>query len=493
MARCFLALLACLAFVPTQSTQAATPQLRAFWVDAFHAGFKTPAQVQRLVSEAQSAGANALFVQVRRRADSYYRRTLEPIAADLQSGYDPLADLIARAHARDIEVHAWTVLLPAWMDNYNQPDRSHVWYRHGPSKTGAENWFMLSDGGKAGSCEGNSPCAYFLDPGHPAVRDYTVNVLRHLAQQYDLDGLHLDYVRYPSAHFGYNAESVKRFQRATGRRDKPAWDDAQWMQWRRDQVTSLVKRIYLELHAIEPQMTLSAATITWGPAPTTDFKTSRAYSETLQDWAGWLRDGYIDLAIPMNYYREATHSTQFTDWVNFTRANKGRREVAIGLGAWLNTADQNFAQMSRATTGTLGVSFYSYANPIANPTAATRGDFLKRLGTSWGDGARAPKLAWLTASTKGHLLGYSLFAASDDNLAVRIGNSSGFVQTTRTDANGAFGAIDLAPGRYQVSAHDTRENKQWTVEVEVKAGQVTIVRLPHDALKHKAWLPSCQR
>ncbi len=153
MARYLLVLLVCLTLAPrAQRTQAATPQLRAFWVDAFHDGFKTPAQTQRLIAEAQSAGANALFVQVRRRADSYYRKTLEPLASDLQSGYDPLADLIARAHARNIEVHAWTVVLPAWKSGYSQPDPSHVWHQHGPNKPGAENWFMLSDTGETGEC-----------------------------------------------------------------------------------------------------------------------------------------------------------------------------------------------------------------------------------------------------------------------------------------------------------------------------------------------------
>jgi uncharacterized lipoprotein YddW (UPF0748 family) len=491
MTRSLLGLLVCLTLAPLMpSTQAATPQLRAFWVDAFHDGFKTPVQTQRLVEEAHRAGANALFVQVRRRADSYYRKTLEPIASDLQSGYDPLADLITRAHARNIEVHAWTVVLPAWGDGYNQPDQSHVWYQHGPSKPGANNWFMLSDTGQAANCEAGA-CAYFLDPGHPAVVDYTVKVLMHLVQQYDLDGLHLDYTRYPSPRFGYNPVSLARFQRAAGRSDRPAWNDAQWMQWRRDQVTNLVKRIYLNLHAVKPAMVLSAAAITLGAAPTTDFKTSEAYQRTLQDWAGWLERGYVDLAIPMTYYRESTSSTLFTNWVNFTRTHKGRREVAIGIGAWLNTADENFAQISRSINGTLGVTLYSYANPVANPTPDNRSNFLTRLGALWRDGARAPELPWLTNPTKGHLLGRSILEGSAaDNLKVDLYAGSVLILSTYTDANGVFGAVDLNPGRYMVSMQDPRDrSKRVTAEVEVRAGQVSWVLLPQELLQWKIWMP----
>src|SRR3712207_5944095 len=72
--------------LPTRVGHAATPELRAFWVDAFHAGIKTPAQTTQLVADAQRAGANTLIVQVRRRADSYFRNSAEPIATDAEIG-----------------------------------------------------------------------------------------------------------------------------------------------------------------------------------------------------------------------------------------------------------------------------------------------------------------------------------------------------------------------------------------------------------------------
>ena len=99
--------------------------------------------------------------------------------------------------------------------------------------------------------------------------------------------------------------SLQRFQQAAGRSDRPAPDDAQWMQWRRDQVTKLVKRVYLNMLAHKPAMELSVAAIAWGAAPPNgDWKQSSPYVRTLQDWAGWLQAGYIDWALPMAYFRQ---------------------------------------------------------------------------------------------------------------------------------------------------------------------------------------------
>src|ERR687885_579175 len=76
------------------------PELRGVWVDAFHDGFKTPEQVDRLIAWARLANLNALFVQVRRRGDAYYLRSIEPRTEDpdLAEGFDALEYLIRRAH-----------------------------------------------------------------------------------------------------------------------------------------------------------------------------------------------------------------------------------------------------------------------------------------------------------------------------------------------------------------------------------------------------------
>ncbi|HEX6288105.1 MAG TPA: family 10 glycosylhydrolase [Herpetosiphonaceae bacterium] len=473
----FLVLLASL-LLPARSTQAATPQLRGFWVDAFHEGIKTPDQTRRLIADAQHAGANALFVQVRRRADSYFRDTVEPIAADMQPGYDALADVIAQARARNMQVHAWAVTLPAWKDGYQQPNRSHVWYQHGPDKAGWNNWFTRDVDGRAGECAAPNDCSYFLDPGHPAVSEYTVNALMHLARRYDLDGLHLDYIRYPSPRFGYNPTSLARFQAATGRSDTPAPEDAQWMQWRRDQVTKLVKRIYLNLNAVKPRMALSVAAIAWGAGPQNgDFANSSPFKRTLQDWNGWLNAGYVDFVVPMVYDKEDGGQQQawFDSWVNYVRDNHGRRAAAIGVGVWLNNADQNLAQIRRGASAGIGTVLYSYAIPVIGD----RNRFLDRLRAElWGDSAPAPVFGWKTQPSTGHLLGHVLVnGASAENTAIRISGNGQPDSHTTTDANGIFGAVDLPPGGYSLTLRDPLSGADVGASFTVSPGGVAFLRM----------------
>ena len=94
----------------------------------------------------------------------------------------------------------------------------------------------------------------------------------NLVREYDVDGLHLDYIRYPERadgqSWGYNETSIARFNARNGRTGRPPSNDPLWNQWRRDQVTALVRGIYLGALAIKPEVKISAAVIPWGDGPT---------------------------------------------------------------------------------------------------------------------------------------------------------------------------------------------------------------------------------
>src|SRR5688572_12215965 len=104
---------------------AQTNEFRGLWVDAFHEGLKTPTQISKLLKETRAANFNALVVQLRRRGDVLYNSAIEPKAADVSSDFDPLADLITKAHdsanGARIEVHAWIVVYPVWNNETKLP------------------------------------------------------------------------------------------------------------------------------------------------------------------------------------------------------------------------------------------------------------------------------------------------------------------------------------------------------------------------------------
>src|SRR5687768_3139666 len=91
-------------------------EFRAFWADTFHAVLRNPSEVSQVVADARGGNYNAIIVEVRKRGSVYCRSAIEPTAADVQPGFDPLADLIAKAHntanGPRIEVHAWIVTYP---------------------------------------------------------------------------------------------------------------------------------------------------------------------------------------------------------------------------------------------------------------------------------------------------------------------------------------------------------------------------------------------
>src|SRR5439155_22669570 len=112
--RAAASILAAIAFLSGFSTPAqaasAPGQYRALWVDAFHDGMKSPAQVEKLVADTKRANLNTLIVQVRKRGDAYFAHSIEPRATDIvgPSDFDPLDYLLRLAHASTprIDVHA---------------------------------------------------------------------------------------------------------------------------------------------------------------------------------------------------------------------------------------------------------------------------------------------------------------------------------------------------------------------------------------------------
>jgi uncharacterized lipoprotein YddW (UPF0748 family) len=270
-----------------------TPELRALWVDGFHAGIRSPQEVAQLVADAKQAHINTLIVQVRRRGDALYTRSFEPPVQDpLYDGmFDGLAAVLDAAHREGIEVHAWINAMPIWRGEAPPSDPRHVFNRHGPAQTGEENWLTRSpDGGW------KFPVGYFLDPGHPGAAAYLTEVYLNIIRNYPVDGIHFDYIRYPEteerlergAGVGYNETSLARFRRATGRTDTPAPFDECFTEWRRQQVTQLVRRVYIETKALKPHLKVSAATIAWGKPPRSerDFLDMSPGQRIFQDWNG---------------------------------------------------------------------------------------------------------------------------------------------------------------------------------------------------------------
>ncbi len=467
-----LALLVSLAALPVMpvAAQAPVPQLRAFWVDSLNPGIYNHPQVDELVNNVVRAGANTIIVQVRRHGDAWYNRSIDPRAADPRlapaAEFDPLEYLLAKAHSQGIQVHAWLVVSVTCRSTdrlWGHPN--HVCTSHGPGAQGAERWTTATyDGQQVGD----------LDYGHPASIQYLERVVMQLLQDYpQVDGLHWDYIRFGGRDYGYNQVSMERFNRAYGRplNQRPAPDDPAWSQWRRDRVSELARRLYLRAKAIKPSVQVSAATITWGGLGNNgDFRVSAAYDRVFQDWPAWLEEGIIDFAVPMHYFDEgdARARAWYDGWMAFDRNHTGRRAIVSGIGAWLNSSQQNINQVQRALSpdgqgrALSGVAFFSYARPTTGFGDEARHAFMDELrATVFAQPAYVPQWPWIVAPTGGHLQGIATIdGQAIPEAKVTLFHQGVWLRDIYSMADGWFGAVELPPGNYNlaITAPDGRQS-----------------------------------
>lgn len=351
-------------------------RVRGTWVHLFDPTLKSRASIARMIDELVLADINTLIVQVARRHDAYYASTVLPATRDpqLQSGLDILAEILPRAQANGIKVHAWISVAPSWHGIYDSLGIT-------PDQLGADvSWRTQTRSGGAST---------YLDPGVLAVQQHVVDIVAELATNYDLDGIHLDYVRYESNQHGYHPDALARFRTETGATGTPTPTDWQWLQWRRAQTRQVITRARAAVRAANPSTELSAATISWLAGPATadraGFMQTRSYRDVLQDWDGWVRDAQIDTAFPMNYFRDhdPAQAAGFTQWLAYERALRGASQARVvsGIAGYLNYPQAALRQIHRAMQHTDGALVYSYQQPTNDHSRELWGEL---AATRWG-------------------------------------------------------------------------------------------------------------
>lgn len=422
-----------------QDTTLAPPEFRGVWADAFHDGFRSASQVTQLIDTLAEANYNALVVEVRKCGDAYYDSAWEPRASNILDPppFDPLGDIVVKAHAAGLEVHAWIVTYRIWSSSWGPAPPEHIWSLH-------PEWAMADKDGNI--LDGS----YFnLDPGIPEVQDYICRVAADIVEKYDIDGFNFDYIRYPSGYYwGYNEITRQRFFDEFGfwpphLTTNPNWDI--WAAFRRRQVTDLVRKCALEIWARKPEIKISADTIGWsGADPNTDYTETRQYKEVFQDSRKWMQQHFIDINMLMNYKREyeAAQSEDFRLWTDFVSrlaADNGRHAVN-GQAAYLNSILDSLTQMFYGRTAQCqGGATYSYAS--TNKDGQPAADFFDAVQTHlYPTKAPLPDLPWKTSPTAGILFGQVFSTAAPPRSRVPELDLQGFGDGGRAGgSHGSFG------------------------------------------------------
>ena len=269
-------------------------EARGIWINRW--AFSDAQDVEDAIRRCAAYGFNQVYLQVRGRADAFYNSAYEPWAKELGTlgvdpGWDPLQVAIDTAHSEGIELHAWLNVMTVWSGSTAPADNTtplHMWHAH-------PEWRMVDSSGSAMDLGAGE--YQWVSPGIPEVVEHIANVAQDIVDNYDVDGIHLDRIRYPGTDYSYDTVSNTRF--AAAQQDSPSLTRAQWQ---RDQITHVVAAIHERIVASGKHVVLSAAT---GGIYRNDFGWApvlEAYEEYFQDPEAWDAAGIVDVNIPMIYW-----------------------------------------------------------------------------------------------------------------------------------------------------------------------------------------------
>ncbi len=329
-------------------------EFRAVWVitwehiNRYDSAEGNKARVRQILDNVKKANMNAVLWQARQSGTAYYHSSYEPwgyYAGYSDPGYDPLAYAVQEAHKRGIELHAWFNVFQTSSTSAGTPAAEHP------------EWICTDR-------DGDHMTNYrSVSPGLQAVREYTVDVAMEIVHNYDIDGFHLDYVRwneYDEDDMSANPTTVEQISRLDGRIPEQKLQKLQsgqggsrfiydvehpygggvpegfssWDEWRRWSVTEFVRTLHDSIQKVKPWVRLS-------PAALGKYNWSgwNGYHVVFQDAALWFNEGYVDQLTPMHYHwltGSAMKSAIESDWEpNIQRGINAGRLYTAGPGSYI--------------------------------------------------------------------------------------------------------------------------------------------------------------
>lgn len=333
---------------------------KSIWVSRYE--YKSRSDIDHIMRRCAAAGFKSVMFQVRGNGTVLYASRFE-VWSD-QFGFkaplfDPLSYAVRAAHANGLKLHAWVNVMTGWGGTGAPASKRQIFHTR-------PEWFLRTDRSELAK-EGNY---WFLNPCLREVRTYLTNICAEVVTGYPVDGLHLDYIRYPhgavSERCPGDARSRDLFVRQTHR---SLSDVAAFRAWKAGAVTQLVRQIREMVNGLPRRVVLTVAV---------NSNLDRIKQDVLQDWPRWARSGLVDAVFPMNYTeRDALFDQRSRACV----AAAGRTPVVMGVGVY---AHQRANRSSRATvrqmnaalrSGAAGVCLFSY-------TSALKGEWTSAV-TAW--------------------------------------------------------------------------------------------------------------
>jgi len=217
--------------------------------------------------------------------------------------WDPLETVTTYAHDLGIQVYPWFCVFPEGEAQLKGPLATHP------------QWAVVDKKGKKFG---------YGDPAKLEVQQYETSVILEVLGNYDVDGVMLDYTRYPAPSFCYCDFCRDQFRTAYGGDPLELPDRGElkekWDSWRREQVTSFVKTVSERIRSSRPKAKLGS--YCW---------TTASLYNVYQDWPAWARRGYLDLVTPTGYVYDMDLFRSYCLHINIAIAGIIPTFVTIGV------------------------------------------------------------------------------------------------------------------------------------------------------------------
>lgn len=295
-------------------------EMRAAWVTRW--SYSSIADLETVIGELDRANFNAVFFQVRGTADAYYVSSREPWASRLSGtlgedpGWDPLAEVVRIAHGRGMVVHAWINTFPAWSGTTPPSDSAtrHPLLAH-------PEWLCADEAGVP--MPPQSSGYQFFSPGNAEVRAHIAGVAQEINDRYQVDGIHMDFIRYPGSNYCHDAASEAAYATALASRPDLSYSDFQ-----RDAITALVTDLKSRVRFLSVA-SWGVYENVWGWS-----SVSQGNIDYMQDAHRWAREGLLDALCPMIYWATTEPRGGRLDFQTLTDHHKAAADQG---GTWLFT------------------------------------------------------------------------------------------------------------------------------------------------------------
>ncbi|WP_445305373.1 MULTISPECIES: family 10 glycosylhydrolase [unclassified Microcoleus] len=288
-------------------------EIRAVWLDrGTIVAARSEQGLAAVFDRLAAAGINTVFFETLNAGYPIYPSQVALQQNPLTVGWDPLASAVKLARERGMELHAWVWVFATGNKRHNTLIGKPSSYP-GPVLSAYPDWANIDNKGRRQNPnDGKS----YLDPANPEARNYLLRIVSEIANNYQVDGVQLDYIRYPfqddNANFtyGYGIAARQQFKQLTGAdpvnispRDGSLW--RQWVEFKTNQINSFVAEVSQLLRQNYPRTILSVAVF---PHP----ESQRIY-KIQQNWEVWARQGIVDLIVPMTYALDTNRLQRITE------------------------------------------------------------------------------------------------------------------------------------------------------------------------------------